>query len=588
MTTKLVTTAIEETWGDLERLYFLGEWCKLYDRRDAWGKRNHYTLPYHWADRTKIRRDYDYLDQLFEVALEALSIKLNSLHKVNYPTRYWRIVLGPWLLTYLAVAWDRWESLRLAFEQCSVDEMSILNINPLDVTPRDCNDFMECINNDAWNHLLFNNIIDFKNYGSNILITKPRLKANELPKKSSTPKPSWKGKTLNKFIALFDLFLGMVQKKYDVILATSYLSYWSLIKLSIFIGQLPRLHIDLFEDPDLPKPDSRDHLELVWNPTNEFEQFLGKNIFSQIPVAYLEGFNIYNDKATKIKKDASIIFSENKHAYCELFKFWTALQVIRGTKLITSQHGGSLTTAMAFAYHEEKISDKRVTWHPPFESNQIQLSPLKIIDWKFKNYQKKHVLLIGYDLPVYSHRCQSGPGAGLFLEDYQQNIVFCNNLSPSVQSTLIIRPHENRGWNTRQRYIDDLGEDKISPYRSVRDAIGNSKIVICTYPHTAFLEAMFSSVPTILLFVEHYWELRPEFTELIRKMKDANIIFADPDVAAQHVNLIYENPNFWWENEKVTLVRQYFFDMCGKVGTDWLTEWAIFLKDELKQAKEIN
>ena len=35
----LVTTALEDTWGTDEEILFLGEWCKLYDRKSMWCNR---------------------------------------------------------------------------------------------------------------------------------------------------------------------------------------------------------------------------------------------------------------------------------------------------------------------------------------------------------------------------------------------------------------------------------------------------------------------------------------------------------------------------------------------------------------------
>jgi len=72
------------------------------------------------SDREKFKRDHDYLEQLFDRVLESLVASLNNYHGVQHSNRYWRIVLGPWLLTYLPAVWSRWECLRIAFEQYTV------------------------------------------------------------------------------------------------------------------------------------------------------------------------------------------------------------------------------------------------------------------------------------------------------------------------------------------------------------------------------------------------------------------------------------------------------------------------------------
>ena len=111
----LVTTALEQTWGRDEPILYAGEWCRLYDRQDAWSVRDHRVLPYHWSDRGKLLRDHSYLNDLQESLLVHITEALNAYHGIDRPLRYWRMVLGVWLPTYVAVLFDRWECLRLAF-----------------------------------------------------------------------------------------------------------------------------------------------------------------------------------------------------------------------------------------------------------------------------------------------------------------------------------------------------------------------------------------------------------------------------------------------------------------------------------------
>ena len=68
----LVTTALEETWGGGAPVVFLGEWCRLYDRRHIWGKLDAQVLTYHWDNRKKYFLDYAYLKEVNETILEKL------------------------------------------------------------------------------------------------------------------------------------------------------------------------------------------------------------------------------------------------------------------------------------------------------------------------------------------------------------------------------------------------------------------------------------------------------------------------------------------------------------------------------------
>ena len=64
----LVTTALEETWPDTPEtpVLFLGEWCRLYSRKERWQAMKAEVLPYHWDDRQKLYQDYLYISQFYE------------------------------------------------------------------------------------------------------------------------------------------------------------------------------------------------------------------------------------------------------------------------------------------------------------------------------------------------------------------------------------------------------------------------------------------------------------------------------------------------------------------------------------------
>ena len=52
----LITTAKENTWPKDKKkpVLFLGEWCKLYTRKNLWQGMDAKTVAYHWQDREKL------------------------------------------------------------------------------------------------------------------------------------------------------------------------------------------------------------------------------------------------------------------------------------------------------------------------------------------------------------------------------------------------------------------------------------------------------------------------------------------------------------------------------------------------------
>ena len=81
----LVTTAIEKTFpkDKNEKILFLGEWCKLYSKKDVYEQYEHKTLSYHWDDREKLYEDTKYIDKIYEKYLEILKDNLNKIHEIG-------------------------------------------------------------------------------------------------------------------------------------------------------------------------------------------------------------------------------------------------------------------------------------------------------------------------------------------------------------------------------------------------------------------------------------------------------------------------------------------------------------------------
>ena len=125
----LITTAIKETFPENidEKVLFLGEWCKDYHSKSIWGNRNYILVDTYLKDIEKLNRDHEYLEGFYEHMLQSLSNTLNEYHNTNYPLRYWRIVLGHWLSSYISAVWNRWESLRIVFDNHKFDKTYLIN-----------------------------------------------------------------------------------------------------------------------------------------------------------------------------------------------------------------------------------------------------------------------------------------------------------------------------------------------------------------------------------------------------------------------------------------------------------------------------
>jgi putative transferase (TIGR04331 family) len=574
----LVTTPLDGTWRGGENIVFLGEWCKKYSKNNVYNSEVSTVIPYHWKNRKKFREDHKYLSNLYKEMLIKVSLELNSVHKTEHSLEYWQIITGPWLLTYVAVVFDRWENIRLAADL----GIPLKTVVPSSATARsatyDYNSSMQLMmKDDEWNYLLYCDILQVQN-APEIEIIRERV---IIENRSISIN---KGRRLRPIRMVAKLLDYMARKicltdSYNILLYKSYFSIKNLMRLNLKLKQIPRLHLEFEKYIHCEDLNSSMRSGLHEDcSSSEFENFLMKNIFKDMPKVYIEGYRNIFLYCKKLPK-AKVIFTANAHYGDEVFKNWMARQVENGSKLIIGEHGGSIPTSISEnLLHEETICFKKTVWHSLLHHLKHVSMPINKKMKKVSNLKGVKVTLIGLELPRYSFRIEPGPGSSLMMCDLEQKTKFINTLNKKARINFKIRPAPNNGWFIGDRYTDMYGNAILSTNKKMFQDFSQSKMIICSYPQTTFSEAMHSGVPTILLFTEDYWEIHPDFNELVAEMKRVNIIHSDPIMAANHINMVHENPFEWWNRDDTVRARNMFFNVCGKNVNDSTTEWSIFFK----------
>lgn len=580
----LATTALEETWGKDESLVFLGDWCKLSARTSVWTPREYKTVPYHWDERGKVRKDHDKLLEFHERVVAGLTPVLNAYHQVHYPLRYWRIMLDPWLVSYVAILFDRWECLRLAFEKFG--SMKTIRDTSFGRTlPFDYKGATTLSQSDSWNHQLCCDIIDFQYSDQCQFIDTESISTDH----SNGSKICFFTRDLGfrgKVVRFLDRLLDLAPLENKVVFHTSYFRFWSLMKICLKLGQLPRMYVDEFSWP--PQLSEEEQIELLSSdrssfslemPTEcEFETYFVRRIAQDIPIILMEGYGGLKQRASTINLRPKMIFSAGSHWSNELFKIWMAERVCEGSKFFGMQHGGSINLGtLSRMYFEEDISDAYITWGKETHPKHIRLPASKLCDTK-KLQPGESCSLIGLEMTRYVVRVQATPLAGQTLEHYRQTIELYRNLSDEVQLSFKVRPYPDRGWSLQQRYIEDIGEDKISPIKDFASFLASSRIIICSYPQTTFSESLLSGIPTILFYPKELFELHENYHDLVNALLEAKIIFHCPKLAALHINSIWRDPQHWWGSEEVMKARRLFQDQSVLIKKNWVQEWVNFIK----------
>ena len=101
----MISTPIKLTWPEAKNsiLVFTSESAIL----SSQGNQNKYKKiiinDYRWSDKKILGDDIMYLDSFYEKILTILSSRLNIIHSKNFSINFWRILIGPWLATFLHI-----------------------------------------------------------------------------------------------------------------------------------------------------------------------------------------------------------------------------------------------------------------------------------------------------------------------------------------------------------------------------------------------------------------------------------------------------------------------------------------------------
>jgi putative transferase (TIGR04331 family) len=70
-----------------------------------------------------------------------------------------------------------------------------------------------------------------------------------------------------------------------------------------------------------------------------------------------------------------------------------------------------------------------------------------------------------------------------------------------------------------------------------------------------------------------YCELNNSAQPYFDELREAGILFDNPESAASHVNEIYQDPMSWWKTEKIQKTRKRFCKQYVRFESDWVTIW---------------
>ncbi|QWV92768.1 LIC12162 family protein [Geomonas oryzisoli] len=576
----LATTAQEAFWDTEKRIVFLGEWCRLFSRKEYWQTLDATVAQSPYQTLAAVEHYYACASEICEELLTALTEALNEIHGTSHSLRFWRIVIGPWLFYYVHTNLDRFVRIKDVFAQ-HPDLTTVALSEQSFVVPRDTMEAVDLCKTDLFNLQLYSRVFTFLGHDF------PTVEAPELPQAA---KQTSKEKLTTRLFLLKAANFAVkkactaIKDRPGILYKSSYFS--PDVELQLFlrtrgkfrpVGRKPVRGAVGPTDSTL-----RGRLASYLPAGDDFRAFLQQVVPLDLPRCFLEGFRELADEASQYPLNPTAVFSSNAYFYDEAFKVWAGASAEKGALLLGSQHGGNYGVAKCLKpqEHEAAICDRYYSWgwhddgHPvvtPFPA--AKLTGRRTIG---ADNSKKRILLAS--TASFRYLVQF-PFLPEYFDDYlawQQ--LFCATLDEGRRKDLSVRLlAEDLGWDLKHRWRAAFPEvylEEEGASANFSDSLAACRLFIADHVSTTYIEALSANKPTVMFFNRERYSVRGEAQRNLDLLRKAGILHDTPQQAAQVVNEVYADVEIWWNQPERQRARQEFCNVFGRTSHDSVSLWS--------------
>ena len=514
-------------------------------------------FPHPWTQEKLKDEAFAVIDSTYEIVLDVLAGALNAHHGKNFSSRAWAIMLGPWLYSLSAVAYEKW---------CLVDQAQSID-----------------------NHIQFAGAIEevrvvsdtaeFKDYFSTVkmaaAISHQVAHARGLEHYSLAPdshslgsekrmvrKSSLSRRSLSRLASL-------LARSSDAVLFDTYLQPRMEAKLQLRLRQIPSIWDFTLTQPDRT---SQTGLEESWRDGGgllgsaedlSFSDFLQSYARKSLPTIFLEGFASLGEAVSKrgYPSNPKSIFTSNAYFKNDLFKYYAASRVDSGALYFIGQHGGGYGVVNEAA--DGKIirdtADNFLTWgwseRPKDRAVGVLKPPMEV-----HPKPTGDLLLVQFACPPIVFRREDAPfGAQGWFEYLEDQFSFFRELTPDIQNRVRVRLYPNdHGYAAAELWREAFPQVKFDNFRSLAESLKYSRLVVPSYPQTTILESLSEEFPTVAFFRSKQWPMSQIAMGPIGNLRNNEIVFDSPRDAAIHINNVWDSIDSWWSRPENLETRREF------------------------------
>ena len=487
----------------------------------------------------------NYLKILKKKIFISLYEELNKLHKVNYDYKYWEIILTPWLILFLDKTFDKFTRLNKFLSLNNRDYFTYDYFNRKKIIPTN----YECLQQQTydtkeWDYQI--NLELIKNFYSNRI----NCKIKKDPKFDNLIKNYYENCSNTYYYKKnFNYLLG---KKNKIVFFKGHFGRKNIIILNSKLFQLPNYFSITYKKDMIKLNKIRNNLVLNFKVKNKYEKYLSKNLFSHLPTFLLEQFNYYNDSYHHYMPDKpKLIFNTNNLWWNTLLMFYTAnMKFKKKTKLVTYQHGfGYGIFESLYTDHEYNISDVFFTWGWREKKKNQKLGVNRIFS---RNKNANKILFVHRTNKRFPINEEYNYDEFNWIKYLKHLIKIPSLINEEFRREIVYRVHSGNLCNEFQFLKKRMSKIEFSDInKPIDNSIKESRIVVCTYLDTVFLQCLASNIPVISFFNFKEFNISVKNKIMLEDLKKHNVIFDNYGTLCNHINSKFKNIDDWWFSDKI-------------------------------------
>ena len=580
----LITISDERTWKFNRPVLFLGEWCRLYDRKHIWNKMDAIVAAPYGLGKSQKDVDYNLARELEEKLFSILCNIMNEFHNTKLSDRFWRILLGHWLSRFVDVILNRVNTLERCLETYKINGTTAFSVDDYALAPLDSNAAIWAFNDDRWNNALYIRILNHLGVTNFPVEVIPETKSDRITSSIAATEIPIKKRIRELGYRTSSKISRILARENDAFIINSYLPRNEVIKFQLALRQVPQLWISpefsLTKKPDLVLRKNLSS-QIPEAKSSTLFGIMCSLIFELLPNCYLESFTELNEVTQQMPwpKKPRFIFTSNNFDTDEVFKLWAATKVESGSKYITGQHGNNYGTYRYMCpSNEEATADKFLTWgwtdglpqHKPAFIFNIAGHTAEAYD------PNGGLLLTEVHMP---HRINTWDGTSEFDDYFSDQKKFVNELNSSPKSILTVRLHSaftHLKWSEVARWQEFDSTLKLDTGSlPIEKVIAKSRLVIHSYDSTGILETLSQNIPTLAFWQNGFDHLRDSAIPYYQLLLDAGIVHLSPESVAAKVNEVWDDVEGWWSQIIIQDARKQFCDKYAKISKKPINELVI-------------